>query len=105
MKLPRFRTVALFSACLGMLLPFVLLFLARLTHSSPPVDRAMVLLWPSCILLMATEGQEHTLSAYFILGGAVAVNAVLYTLAFTAIWCVAWVLRAWRKSLRDGTTI
>jgi hypothetical protein len=65
----------------------------------------MVFLWPTCILLMATEGREHTGTAYLIWAGAIAANALIYLLAFSALWAVGWVLRAWRQSLRDGTTI
>ena len=104
MKLPRLRIVVLVAAIIGILVPPVLLLLAYWTHSSLLVDRAMVLLWPTCALLMATEGHEHSFNGYLVLVGVIASNAVLYIIGFTAVWCVGWVMRAWRRSRRDGTT-
>jgi len=54
---------------------------------------------------MATDGHEHEIGAYEIIGMSIAANIVLYAIVFTSIWCVGWVFRAWRASLRDGTTI
>jgi hypothetical protein len=94
----------LFAACVGFVVPLVLLFLARLTHSAPLVDRAMIV-WPTCAFLTATEGHEHTLHGYLVLAAVIAANVVLYIVAFTFLWCIGWFIRAWRRSLHDGTTI
>jgi hypothetical protein len=64
-----------------------------------------ILLWPSGIWLLATDGREHELIAYEIIGLSVLANMLLYGFMFTLLWCGGWVLRAWRASLRDGTTI
>jgi hypothetical protein len=71
-KLPRLRMMVLVGAIVGTLVPVVLLLLAHWTRSSLLVDRAMVFLWPTCVLLMATEGREHTFTGYSILTGVIA---------------------------------
>ena len=97
MKLPRLRMMVLAGAIIGVLIPVVLLLSAYWTRSSQFVDRAMVLLWPTRVLLMATEEREHTFIGYSILTGVIATNALLYAAGFIAIWCVAWVIRSWRR--------
>jgi hypothetical protein len=54
---------------------------------------------------MAAETLGHSPQAFVVLAWSIAWNVFFYVLLFTFIWCVAWVLRAWRASLRDGTTI
>jgi len=54
---------------------------------------------------MATDGREHELIAYEIIAVSILANILIYSIVFTFIWCVGWVLRSWRASLRDGTTI
>jgi hypothetical protein len=52
-----------------------------------------IYLWPSVVILMATDGHEHTLFAYEIITLAIAVNLVLYTLLGALTWSALWVIR------------
>jgi hypothetical protein len=103
MRLPKFRSAVLVGALLGIVAPFLFFTWHRFRDYIAGGSGAF--LWPSGIWLMATDGHEHELSAYLIIGMSVAANVFLYVLVFSLIWCVGWVLRAWRASLRDGTTI
>ena len=104
MRLPKFRYAIAVGAVLGFIIPLVVTALSELHIFSVP-ERVVLLVWPSSIMLMATETLGHSLQAFAILAWSIALNVFLYVLFFTFIWCVAWVLRAWRASLRDGTTI
>ena len=105
MRLPKFRWAVLVGALLGALVP--LLF-----FTVPPFQYFIttargIFLWPSAIWLMATdmEGHGYNSADYVILGISVIANILLYVIVFSFVWCVGWVLRAWRGSLRDGTMI
>ena len=104
MRLPKFRYAIAVGAVLGFIIPMVVTALFELRIFSIP-ERVVLLVWPSSIMLMATETLDHSLQAFAILVWSIGWNVFLYVLFFTFIWCVAWVLRAWRASLRDGTTI
>jgi len=104
MHLPKFRFAVLAGAVIGGLIPLLYFTVHPIQEFIAGSSRGM-LLWPSSILLMATDGREHELISYEIIGISVLVNIILYALVFTLIWCVGWVLRAGRASLRDGTTI
>ena len=69
------------------------------------IGRIEILLWPTSIMLMATDGHEHTFGAYLVIAISIAANAVVYVSVFAAVWSVAWIIRASIRSLRDGTTI
>ncbi len=104
MRLPKFRYVVAASAMLGFVIPLLLTALSQLHIFGVP-ERVLLFIWPSSIMLMATETLGHSPQAFAILAWSIAWNVFLYVLFFTFIWCVGWVLRAWRASLRDGTTI
>ena len=103
MRLPKFRWAVLSGALFGGIVP--LLFFTLAPFREFIVTGRGIFLWPSGIWLMATDGHEHEIGAYEIIGMSMAVNIVLYAIVFSLIWCVGWVFRAWRASLRDGTTI
>jgi hypothetical protein len=100
MSLPKFRYAVLSGVVCGLVVPLfvMVLFWLRVFHIA---GTWLLLVWPSSIMLMATETLGHSLQALAILAWSIAWNVLL----FTFIWCVGWVLRAWRTSLRDGTTI
>jgi hypothetical protein len=104
MRLPKFRYAILCGAVCGLVTPLfvMVLFWLRVFHIA---GTWLLLIWPSSIMLMATETLGHSPQAFAILVWSIAWNVFLYVLLFTFIWCVGWVLRAWRASLRDGTTI
>jgi hypothetical protein len=103
MRLPKFRWTVLVGALLGGIVP--LLFFTVAPFREFVVAGRGILLWPTGIWLMATDGREHELIAYEIIAVSILANILIYSIVFTFIWCVGWVLRSWRASLRDGTTI
>jgi hypothetical protein len=104
MRLPKFRFAVLVGAIVGGLIP-LLYFTVRPIQEFIAGSSRGTFLWPTSILLMATDGRERELISYEIIGISIFANIVLYVLVFIFIWSVGWVLRAWRASLRDGTTI
>jgi len=103
MRLPRFRRVVVIGAAVGAAVP--LLF-----FTVPPFQYFVttgrgIFLWPSGIWLMMTDGHEHEIGSYEVIAISILVNIVLYVSVFGLVWCLGWVFRAWRGSLRDGTTI
>jgi len=103
MRLPRFRHTVLIGAALGFSVPVVSLIYVFTFHEMAGLW--IVVIWPSSIMLMATENLGWSAQALGILGMSIGGNVLLYVLIFTFIWSVAWVIRAWLASLRDGTTI
>jgi hypothetical protein len=49
--------------------------------------------WPSSIMLLATDGREQELSSYILLGFTVMLNCVLYAALATLAYCVLWLVR------------
>jgi hypothetical protein len=103
MRLPKYRSIVFVGAALGVVAP--LLFFTSHRFAEYVVGGSGTYLWPSSLMLMATFGHEHDFSGYAVVGMSILANILLYILVFTLLWCVGWVLRAWRASLRDGTTI
>ena len=104
MRLPKFRRAISLTAIFGFVGPLLITTLNLLRIFTIP-EILLLAIWPSSIMLMATETLGHSPQAFAILAWSIACNVFLYVLLFTFVWCVAWVLRAWRASLRDGTTI
>ena len=103
MRLPKFRFVILAAALLGVCVPVGFYIAGRFGYFfGNTLDLCM---WPTSIILMATETHGHDWFATKLLVLSIAGNVLYYVVIFTFIWCVGWVLRAWRASLRDGTTI
>ena len=105
MRLPAFRYVLRGSATLGVVVPVALFLYVHYVREVRLEPTWMFFLWPSSIMLMATENLGYNAEAFGILVLSIAFNAIFYVGVFSLIWCVGWVLRAWRASLRDGTTI
>ncbi len=103
MRVPRFRYVILLAIILGGVLPLLVMVCLWLHIFSFPGER-LVCFWPSSILLMAMNPADKA-QAFSVLGVSIAINVLLYLVVFTVLWSVAWIIRQWRTSLRDGTTI
>ena len=105
MRLLKFRWAVVVGAAVGGAVP--LLFFAVPSFQYFVTTRRGIFLWPSGIWLMATdmEGRGYDFSDYVILGISILANILLYVIVFSFVWCLGWVFRAWRGSLRDGTTI
>jgi hypothetical protein len=105
MRLPEFRYTALTAVILGIFIPLLALTGFRLHLFPTPAGNWLLCVWPSSIMLMATENLGHSTQAFVIVAWSIAWNVLLYLIVFTLIWSVCWVLGAWRASLRDDTTI
>jgi len=103
MRLPKFRFVILAVVMVGVCLPVGFYFAIRCGYLFRSTFD--LFMWPTSIILMATETHGHDWFATGTLAVSVATNVLYYFIIFTFIWCVGWVVRAWRASLRDGTTI
>jgi hypothetical protein len=103
-RLPKFRYVLLVGLIVGVGVPAVV-FACLWLHVFGAAGEWLLYIWPSSILLMATENMGHSVQAFGILAYSVAINVVLYVIAFSILWCLGWVFITWRLSLRDGTTI
>ena len=103
MSLPRFRYAILCGVAFGVVVPVVVLFCfwLRVLHAG----EWLLLIWPTSLMLMATEMLGHSLEAFRIVAVSIALNVILYICLFCLFWCLAWAIRAWRLSIRDGTTI
>ena len=104
MHLPKFRHVVFAAALLGVVIPLIIMALFWLRIFTI-AGTWLLFIWPTSIMLMATETLGYSPQAFAILAWSIAWNVFLYVVVFIFIWCVGWVLRAWRASLRDGTTI
>ena len=104
MRLPKFRYAVLCGAVLGVLIPLVVISLFWL-HVLDSAGAWLLYIWPTSIMLMATETLGHSPQAFAIFAWSIVWNVLLYVTVFTLIWSLGWVLCAWRTSLRDGTTI
>ena len=104
MRLPTFPRTILWGSMLGLAIPLVMMGLFWL-HVFRIAGMWLIYIWPSSIMLMATESMGHSFEAFGILAYSIGINVVLYVVVFSVLWSLAWVIRAWRLSLRDGTTI
>jgi hypothetical protein len=65
-----------------------------------PLERAILVLWPSSIWLMATDGIEGTSRAYLFMFMSVAGNVVLYSLLGSVAWMVNRFTGRWTRQDR-----
>ena len=92
-KTPFRRWIAVWVA-MGFAIPITLLALQLFvlkTGDIPSIyllHRITMRLWPSSIMLMATEGIEHSASAYVFIAISVAVNVVLYAVVAAILWAL-----------------
>ena len=54
----------------------------------------LIYIWPSSIMLMATENMNQSVEASGILAYSIAINVVPYVVVFSILWSLAWVVRA-----------
>ena len=104
MNLPKFRYALLAGFILGIIVPLAIMlcFHLRIFRLEPDW---LLFVWPTSIMLLATDSLGYSLEAFGILAVSIGYNVILYVVTFVAVWCVGWVIQAWRRSLRDGTTI
>jgi hypothetical protein len=104
MRLPKFRYTLFAAAILGVAIPLIAMAGFRFHIFPTPAGDWLLYVWPTSIMLMATETLGHSPQAFAILAISIGWNVLFYVIVFTLVWSVGWVLRAWRASLRDGTT-
>ncbi len=93
MRLPKFRYTVLAAVIFGILIPLLAMAGFQLRVFPTPAGYWLLCVWPSSIMLMATENLGHSPQAFAILAWSIAWNVLLYLIFFTLIWSVAWVLR------------
>jgi hypothetical protein len=75
--------VVAYSACVGALVPILILLLFRLERTLDLyvlwLRELAICLWPSWFLLGATIGQEYTRFGYTVLACSIILNVVLYS--------------------------
>jgi hypothetical protein len=103
-RLPKFRYVLFSGVLLGAVIPLALTSCLVLRVFQIP-SQWFLFIWPTSIMLMSPENLEFMPYALGTLIASIAYNIIFYIIAFSVIWCLVWVFRAWRTSLRDGTTI
>jgi hypothetical protein len=103
MRLPRFRYVILLAIIVGGFLP-LLIMVGFWLHIFSFAGERLFYFWPSSVLLMAMN-PGHNAQVFGVLGVSIAINVFLYFLVLTVFWSFAWVVRRWRASLGDRTTI
>jgi len=72
------RRVVGWSVVAGLMVPLVLIGIAQLEGGVWSAPKAVILFWPSSILLMATSGFEGTLFALWMHVVAIVLNAGWY---------------------------
>ena len=104
MKHPLWKWILSFAA-VGLAVPLGLMSAAMLLDRNPQLplkygillNRIMLALWPSSILLMATAGRQGTLEAYKLVAFSVATNALLYAAIGGFVWVVAHLIGKFKR--------
>ena len=87
MSVPKLRHVLPVAMILGVTVA-ITIYLAVSGGGLAPDE--IIYLWPSAIMLMATETLGQSVEAYLILAASVALNGVLYTCIALAAWLPIW---------------
>jgi len=98
MRFVKLRWILLAGATLGVLVPATFLMLAKHYHHLG-TERELVL-WPSAVMLMATENHGHDIYALGVLACSILLNVLYYSIIGTLIWCIGRVLAAAISFLR-----
>jgi hypothetical protein len=105
MRLPKFRYAVLSGGIFGLITPLAVMALSSRGIVNSIAGIWLLFIWPSFILLITAGSLADRPRTFTIVGISVGCNVLIYVIVFTLIWLAGWVLRAWRASLRDGTTI
>jgi hypothetical protein len=99
MRFPKLKWMLLAGATLGLLVPIA--FLLRTEYGHYLFGSTLDLcLFPSSIMLMATENHDHDLFAQSILAYSIFLNVLYYSLIATLLWCIARIITAAISLLR-----
>src|ERR1700730_6185127 len=90
MPLPKFRYVLRGSAVLGIIVPVALFLYVSYIREVPLEPTWMFFVWPSSIMLIATDYLGYRPETFGILVLSIAYNAIFYVGGFSLIWCVGW---------------
>jgi len=87
MRFLKLKWTVLAGASLGVLVPIAFLLVPKHAHHLFG-SRFDLYLWPSAIILMATENQGYDLYALAVLVCSIALNVVYYVLVAALLWCI-----------------
>jgi hypothetical protein len=108
MRLPKFRYTVLVAAILGVEIPMIAMAGFQLGFFHTPEFgwlRWLPYVWPTSVFLLAFDASDPTPLSFARLAWSIGWNVLLYIIVFSLFWSLGWVFRAWRASLRNGTTI
>jgi hypothetical protein len=98
MSVPRLRYIAITGTVTGLAVAITLYAIASGMGLAPDW---IIYLWPTAIMLMATETLGRSAEAYSILALSVALNGLLYMLVAMLLWSLLWMTaRATRRASR-----
>ena len=89
MSVPRLRYIAIIGTLTGIAVAIALYAISSGMGLAP---EWIIYLWPTAIILMATETLGRSTEAYAILTLSIALNGVLYLVAATAVWSLCWIV-------------
>ena len=89
MSVPKLRHVLTVATILGITVA-ITIYLAVSGGGLAPDE--VIYVWPSAIMLMATETLGQSIEAYLILAASVALNGVLYMCIALVAWLPFWLL-------------
>ena len=93
MRFPKLKWILLAGATLGLLVPMA--FLLRTEYGHYLFGSTLDLcLFPSSIMLMATENHGHDLFALSVLAFSIFLNVLYYSLIAVLLWCLVRVFTA-----------
>ena len=98
MRFVKLRWILIGGAALGVLVPLTFLLVAK-SYYHLGTERDLVL-WPSAVMLMATENHGHDAYALGVLACSILLNVVYYSLIGTVLWCIGRVVVAAVSLLR-----
>jgi hypothetical protein len=83
-------------AIAGLLVPVIILLIARLQGGVFRWPYLAVILWPSWIMAGAIDASENPPLSFiiFVLGISIGLNVVLYSVLGVLVW---WFMRFWKK--------
>jgi hypothetical protein len=107
MRLPKFRNAVFAAVILGIAVPLI----AMAAFQLQPFSRSefgwphwLPYVWPTSVFVFSFDSADPLFQSPR-LGWSIVFNVLLYLMVFSLLWSLGWVFQAWRRSVRDGTTI
>jgi len=77
---------------IGLIIPILFLIFAYFNPNFVAGD-GTVFIWPSSILLMSTDGSEHTAFAYQVMAISILINVLLYSIFGLLLFFISKLIR------------